>query len=197
VGKEIAMARRVGLGLVMVVVALVLGGGVALAAVKYGTEGQDELFGTNDSDVLYGRGGSDFLEGCGGDDVLYGGGGMDLVGDGLCRRSGDDKLYGGDGGDEIFSFPGDDVLYGGDGNDALFEGQGHNVLFGGGGNDFFQATAVNPDEPGSERTTPRKRDLIFCGPGRDTVVVDPGGIDEVAPDCEKVLVRTGEGDMGL
>ena len=80
------MVRRVGLGVVMVVVALVLGGGVALSAVKYGTEGQDELFGTNDSDVLYGRGGNDFLEGCGGDDVLYGGEGMDLVGDGLCRR---------------------------------------------------------------------------------------------------------------
>ena len=191
------MVRRAGFVLVMAVVALVLGSGVALAAVKVGTESQDELFGTGDSDVLYGRGGGDFLEGCGGDDILYGGDGADLVSDGLCRGSGDDKLYGGDGDDEMFSFPGDDVLYGGDGSDQIFEGKGNNVLYGGDGNDFFQATAIDPDEPGNEKTTPRKRDLVFCGSGKDTVVVDPGRIDKVAPDCERVLVRTGEGDTGV
>lgn len=187
--------RRVGLVLVMMLVALVVGSGVALAAVKYGTDGPDEFFGTSDEDVFYGRGGSDFLEGCGGDDVLYGGDDPDLVGDGLCRRSGDDKLYGGDGDDEIFSFPGDDVLHGGRGNDSLFEGEGNNTMFGDSGNDFFQATAINPDRPGSEDTTPKKRDLVFCGSGsRDTVMVDPGRVDFVASDCERVYVRTGEGD---
>ncbi len=189
--------RRASLAFVMVAVMLVLSAGVAVAAVKFGTDGSDELFGTGESDVLYGRGGSDFVEGCGGDDVLYGGEGGDLVGDGLCRRSGDDSLFGGDGDDEIFSFPGKDILYGGDGNDSLFEGQGENILHGGSGNDFFQATFINPDEPGSEKRTPKKRDLVFCGSGRDTVVVDPGNVDVVASDCERVFVRTGRGDIGL
>ena len=186
--------RRVILLLAAMAVALMFGSGVATAAVKFGTNGPDEFFGTNEEDVFYGRGGSDFLEGCGGNDVLYGGDDPDLVGDGLCRRSGDDALYGGAGDDEIFSFPGDDILFGGRGNDFLFEGEGNNVMYGGRGNDFFQATAINPDEPSSEKTTPKKKDLIFCGSGRDTVVVDPGGIDFVGRDCERVYVRTGRGD---
>jgi hypothetical protein len=156
----------------MMVVMVALSAGVATAAVKFGTEGQDFLMGTNDSDVLYGKGGIDFLDGRGGDDVLYGG----------------------DGSDEVVSFPGDDVLYGERGNDFLIEGKGNNILFGGSGNDFFQATAIDPDTPGSEETTPRKRDLVFCGAGRDAVVVDPGRVDFVASDCERVYVRTGQGD---
>ena len=95
------------------------------------------------------------------------------------------------------AFPATTSSNGGDGNDQIFEGEGNNVLYGGAGNDFFQATAIDPDEPGSEETTPLKRDLVVCGSGRDTVVVDPGGIDTVAPDCEKVFVRTGEGDIRL
>ncbi len=164
--------RRVGLVLVMMVVALVVGGGVALAAVKFGTDGQDFLMGTNDDDVIYGKGGIDFIDGRGGDDVLYGG----------------------NGDDEVVSFPGDDILHGESGNDQIMEGKGNNKLYGGSGNDFFQATAIDPDTPGSENTTAKKRDLIFCGSGRDTVVVDPGRVDFVASDCEKVYVRTGQGD---
>ena len=186
--------RRLGLVVVMIVVALVVGSGVALAAVEVGTDGSDEFFGTNKEDVFHGRAGSDFLEGCEGDDVLYGSDDPDLVGDGLCRKSGDDKLYGGEGDDELFSFPGDDTLFGGEGDDTLVEGRGENQMFGGDGNDFFQATAINFDRPGSEDTTPKERDRVYCGEGRDTVVVDPGRVDVVASDCERVYVRTGEGD---
>ena len=164
--------RRSGLVLVMMVMALVVSSGVALAAVKFGTNGSDFLIGTKDDDVLYAKGGTDFIDGRGGDDVLYGGAGSD----------------------EVISFPGDDILFGGRGNDFVIEGKGNNTLFGGGGNDFFQATAIDPDRPGSVNTTPKKRDLVFCGSGRDTVVVDPGGIDFVASDCERVYVRTGQGD---
>ena len=164
--------RRVGLVLVMMAMALVVGSGAAVAAVKFGSDRADFLVGTNEGDVLHGKGGGDFLDGLGGDDVLYGGGGSD----------------------EVISFPGDDALFGGRGNDFLMEGKGNNKFFGGGGNDFFQATAIDPDRPGSEDTTPKKRDLVFCGSGRDTVVVDPGGIDFVASDCERVYVRTGHGD---
>lgn len=163
--------RRVSLVLVMTI-ALFAGSGVAVAAVKFGSERADFLVGTKEGDVLHGKGGGDFLDGLGGDDVLYGGGGSD----------------------EVISFPGDDVVFGGRGNDFLMEGKGNNKFFGGGGNDFFQATAIDPDRPGSEDTTPKKRDLVFCGSGRDTVVVDPGGIGFVAPDCERVYVRTGQGD---
>jgi len=164
--------RRVSFLLAATALALVLGSSVALAAVKFGTDGQDILMGTKDDDVLYGKGGTDFIDGRRGNDVLYGGGGND----------------------EVVSFPGDDILFGGKGNDFVLEGKGNNTLFGGGGNDFFQATAIDPDRPGSENTTPKKRDLVFCGSGRDTVVVDPGGIDFVASDCERVYVRTGQGD---
>lgn len=164
--------RRAGLMLTVAAMLIVVSAGVATAAVKFGTNGQDFLTGTNDSDVLYGKGDIDFVDGRGGNDVLYGGSGSD----------------------EVVSFAGDDVLYGGRGNDFLIEGQGNNRLFGGSGDDFFQATAINPDEPGSEDRTPKKKDLVFCGSGRDTVVVDPGRIDFVAEDCEKVYVRTGQGD---
>jgi hypothetical protein len=164
--------RRVGLVLVMMVAVLVGGSGVALAVVKFGTDGQDFLMGTRDDDVIYGEDGIDFIDGRGGDDVLYGGAGSD----------------------EVISFPGDDVLHGEGGNDHVIEGKGNNKLYGGDGNDFFQATAIDPDTPGSENTTPKKRDFVFCGSGRDTVVVDPGGVDYVASDCERVYVRTGQGD---
>lgn len=43
-----------------------LSAGVAPAAVKFGTDGQDFLIGTSNSDVLYGKGGIDFLGGRGG-----------------------------------------------------------------------------------------------------------------------------------
>jgi Ca2+-binding RTX toxin-like protein len=164
--------RRVGLVLLMMAVALIVGSGVAVAAVKFGTDGADFLMGTKEDDVLYGRGGSDLMDG----------------------RGGNDALYGGAGNDEVISFPGDDILFGGRGNDFVIEGKGNNILFGGGGNDFFQATTIDPDRPGSEDTTPKKRDLVFCGSGRDTVVMDPGGIDFAASDCERVYVRTGHGD---
>ena len=164
--------RRVSLFMVMMAVALVVGGGVALAEVKFGTDRQDFLTGTNRDDVIYGEGGVDFIDGRGGDDVLYGGAGSD----------------------EVVSFPGDDILFGGRGDDHVIEGKGNNRLFGGDGNDFFQATAIDPDRPGSEDTTPKKKDLVFCGSGRDTVVVDPGRIDFVASDCERVYVMTGQGD---
>jgi Ca2+-binding RTX toxin-like protein len=162
---------RVGLVLVMMAAALALNGGVALGEVKLGTDVRDFLTGTNDDDVIDGEGGVDFIDGRGGEDVLYGGAGSD----------------------EVWGFPGDDTLFGGRGNDFVIEGKGNNRLFGG-GNDFFQATAINPDRLGSEDTTPKQRDLVFCGPGRDVVVVDPGRVDFVASDCERVYVRTGRGD---
>jgi Ca2+-binding RTX toxin-like protein len=91
--------RRLGLVLLIMVMALVVGSGVALAAVKFGTDGRDELIGTNSADQLFGKGGRDFLAGKKQDDVLYGGDGNDFnyggaVGWGMAP-DGQDKLWGG------------------------------------------------------------------------------------------------------
>lgn len=185
--------KRVGTLLTATVMMVVVSASMAVAAVKYGTGGGDFIRGTEGSDVLYGRGGSDFVQALEDDDILYGGDGRDL----LDGQAGDDKIYGGGGGDEVFSFPGDDIVYGGGGSDLIFEGRGENVLYGAGGDDFFQATAIDPDSPGSEKTTPKRKDLIYCGSGTDTVVVDPGGVDLAASDCERVFVRTGSGDTRI
>jgi Ca2+-binding RTX toxin-like protein len=64
--------------LLVMVVAHVVGSGVALAAVKVGTDGSDYLVGTGSEDLLSGRGGNDGIVGKGGDDILYGGKGQRL-----------------------------------------------------------------------------------------------------------------------
>src|SRR3712207_5073120 len=122
--------RRAGLVLVMMAVALVIGGGVALAAVKFGTDGGENLVGTNREDVLYGRGGADGLAGRGEDDVLYGDEGDDFMFGGSFRfdeifdgrrmvPDGEDKLFGGSGNDCMFGGSEDDILYGSSGDDEM------------------------------------------------------------------------------
>ena len=173
--------RRVGLVLVMMAAALVVGGGVALAAVKYGTDGRDIFIGTNDEDVFYGRGGSDGLAGRGEDDVLYGDEGGDFMFGGSFRfdeifdgmrivPDGEDKLFGGSGNDCMFAGSQEDVLNGGPGDDEMgfycydfiFD-TGEDVFYGGSGNDFVWSW----DDDG----TPQ-RDLVYCGSGRDEVLAD-------------------------
>ncbi len=66
---------------------------------------------------------------------------------------------------------------------------GENVFYGGSGVDFITSTAINPERPNSVGL-PREKDVIFCGSGRDTVEVDPGRVDVVASDCERVEVAT-------
>ena len=55
--------KRAVLLLTAMMLTLVVGGGVALAVVKTGTDGQDFLMGTGDDDVIYGEGGIDFVDG--------------------------------------------------------------------------------------------------------------------------------------
>ncbi len=181
--------RRVGLLLVMMVMAFVVGGGVALAAVKYGTEGRDLLVGTTDEDVLYGRGGGDFLAGREEDDVLHGEDGDDFmhggrVGWGMAP-DGEDELFGGDGSDCMFGGSQDDVLHGGEGDDDLghycyefIMDTGNDVFYGGGGNDDIMAV----EAPFSQQDL-QERDVVFCGPGKDTVYYQEG-VDRIF-DCEK------------
>jgi dipeptidyl aminopeptidase/acylaminoacyl peptidase len=80
--------------------------------------------------------------------------------------SDDDRLSGSIFGDTIRTFAGDDEIAPGPGADDVDAGSG---------NDVVQATRDGT------------RDLIRCGPGRDTVVADRR--DRMARDCERVIRR--------
>ncbi|MDQ4126771.1 MAG: hypothetical protein M3151_02240 [Actinomycetota bacterium] len=181
--------RHVSLILVTMAVALVAGGGVAVAAVKYGTDGRDFLVGTTAEDVLYGRGGSDGLAGKAGEDVLYGEDGDDFMHGGAVgwgmSPDGEDRLFGGEGSDCMFGGSEDDILYGGSGNDDM----GHycyEFIFDS-GNDVFQAGGGNDDiialEDRPQNAKAQERDVVFCGAGRDTVYYQKG-VDRIL-DCER------------
>ncbi|MFL5928581.1 MAG: calcium-binding protein [Gaiellaceae bacterium] len=93
--------------------------------------------------------------------------------DRLSGTPANDVLYGLGGADVLLGQKGNDVLYGGRGNDVLDGGAGADRLFGGPGNDTLRARDG-------------RRDLVDCGPGRDTAVVDR--IDRVSG-CELVRRR--------
>jgi Ca2+-binding RTX toxin-like protein len=98
--------RRTVLLLVTMVVASMLGTGVALAAAISGTQGNDTLRGTRQVDQIYGLNGNDTLVGRARGDELYGG-------------AGNDNLYGSSGADDIYGGSGQDDLFGGSGADFL------------------------------------------------------------------------------
>lgn len=81
-----------------------------------------------------------------------------------------DTLRGTPGADRLKGRQGDDRLYGFAGNDMLDGGAGHDQLFGG---------------PGDDRIVTRDHtaDVIRCGPGRDTAIVDE---HDVVQACEDV-----------
>jgi Ca2+-binding RTX toxin-like protein len=180
--------RPVSFVLVMMV-ALVLGSGVALAAVKFGTEGRDVMKGTDDKDVFYGRGGDDALAGRGEDDVLYGEDGNDFLYGGSFGwgivSDGEDKLFGGNDSECMFGGSEDDVLHGGPGNDDMghycyefIMDTGNDVFYGGSGNDDIMAVEAPFSQPDLQ-----ERDIVFCGPGKDTVYF-ARGVDRVFG-CER------------
>ncbi len=167
--------RRASLMLVVAMMALALSAGVAGAAVKFGTEGRDFLRGTNEPDVLYGKGGPDGLVGRKANDVLHGGDGPDFV----LGSGGDDVMHGSDGRDFVFGGGDDDIMHGGNGRDFIGLGPqleldgGSDTMYGGNGNDEFVSVEFRP-----------RRDLVFCGGGRDRAFVDD--LDLVGDDCERV-----------
>ncbi|MBA3430313.1 MAG: hypothetical protein H0U16_02375 [Actinobacteria bacterium] len=182
--------KRTGLMLVIMAVMVVLSAGVAVAAVKFGTEGRDIIKGTNAPDVIFGEGGVDTLAGRKDDDTIHGGEGRDdlyggsflfgeIFEDRRLVQDGNDKLFGGDGPDCVFGGTGDDVLYGGNGSDLIgffcFEfiiDTGNDTMLGGDGADEI----ISID---------RKRDIVVCGSGRDVVYANR--LDRIAGDCERVF----------
>lgn len=96
--------------LVTMGVALLLAGGVALAAIIDGTSGADTINGTENADIIDGLAGSDTIRGLGSADVIDG-------------NSGADSLYGSDGADTIDDGPANDAwvdtISGEDGDDDI------------------------------------------------------------------------------
>ncbi len=128
--------------------------------------------GTPLGDRLVGTANPDRIDGLGGPDSIDGGGGSDVLRGG----GGDDRLRGGGG---------NDLLVGGAGADRLVGGAGRDRLEGGLGDDALDAADGVRDE-------------LACGPGLDTVVVDP--LDRVGPDCEvphRLSVATGGSGVGV
>jgi Domain of unknown function DUF11/RTX calcium-binding nonapeptide repeat (4 copies) len=81
-----------------------------------------------------------------------------------------DTLYGLDGNDVLLGLGGNDVLFGGRGDDLLVGGPGRDRLYGGPGSDTLRARDG-------------VRDVVDCGPGRDTATVDR--IDRLSG-CERI-----------
>jgi Ca2+-binding RTX toxin-like protein len=112
--------RKIAMMLGLVMLAIFVAGGVALAATITGTDKDETLIGTAYADNMEAKGGDDEVRGLGGPDQLYGNEGRDEVVGGY----GEDKLYGGNGNDrlrsqDIFSQSGAyrDVVDCGPGND--------------------------------------------------------------------------------
>jgi hypothetical protein len=156
-GKGACMKRPM-LLIASIMLALLVGAGVALAqdgvqkvcnSNCHGTDGDDRLSGTANPNTIKGRKGADRIEGNSGKDTLNGNPGADAVyGD-----NGEDKVYGG--GDN-------DYVQGGYKSDHIGTGLGSDVVA---AKDGF-------------------RDQIYCGSGYDRVYVDR--ID-VLDGCEKKL----------
>jgi Ca2+-binding RTX toxin-like protein len=92
--------------------------------------------------------------------------------DSIVGTAGADEIVGRAGNDTLIGDPanstGDDLIRGGAGNDAIsdpFDGADVDTIFGGKGND-----TINVREGASGGDNP---DIVDCGPGTDTVVVDP------------------------
>src|SRR5215217_3551322 len=150
-------------------VALLVGSGVALAAVITcptgpdgecrGTKLADQITGTIGVDQIYALGGDDFVKGGSDADTMYGGDGNDQVGGGpgndtFYGGAGNERLSGGEGEDVIHGGPGDDIdldgdqqfdkLYGEEGDDLEVDGdRGNDLLYGGSGDDGGAPTSEN------------------------------------------------------
>ena len=174
--------RRLALLLATMVAALLLSGGMALAATIacqsgiscYGTADPDTLEGNDGNNTMFGRGGADTLLGRGGNDHLDG-------------DAGGDSLFGGPGNDHLFGDLGKDDLRGGGGSDEYhfyYSGWGHDSITDGtaslNGANFSIVT-----EPLTIRLTAGAGPEAKNESGSDTVEWESGVID---------LVVGGQGD---
>jgi Ca2+-binding RTX toxin-like protein len=156
--------------LLTVMGALLVGGGVAFAAVIScptgpggdcrGTKLADKITGTIGVDQIYAAGGDDSVLAQGGADYMQGGNGVDT-------------LDGGDGNDKSGGGPGNDIFYGGAGNDRVSGGGGEDEIHGGPGDDIdldgdaTTDTIYGEDGNDFELDGDRGNDELHGGPGDD------------------------------
>lgn len=159
--------KRIVLLIMVTVMGVLLASGVALAAIKTGTNGNDRITGTNGPDILSGKGGKDFIVGLQGPDVIKGG-------------ADNDTLFGSDA-DRVPEDNSSDIIEGGGGNDDVAGGLGADVLKGGSGDEFIIHGPFRP----ALGSVDRAKDVISCGPGDDAVLA--GKNDRISSDCETVF----------
>jgi Ca2+-binding RTX toxin-like protein len=147
--------RRAILSLTTMGAAILLAGGLALAA-DVSCSGE-YCEGTTGNDTMTGSASEDQMYGIGGNDTMYG-------------KDGADSMWGDwhqviDPGE-----PGNDTMYGGNGPDRLQGDERTDTLNGGRGNDRIEAKDG-------------ERDIINCGRGMEDVAFFDRGIDSVS-NCE-------------
>ena len=149
---------------------------------RVGTAAGDVIGGWEHGDLLEGKGGADKLDGRGGDDELEGDGTSDQGGDLMIGGPGDDRLAGRAGNDRLFGDAtdtggagGDDELVGGSGRDTLVAGPGDDLVVGAYDGDRIIAGAGNDVVTllGGDTSDPEGTVFVNCGPGLDTVVINP------------------------
>jgi Ca2+-binding RTX toxin-like protein len=139
-----------------------------------GTNSADTINGNGGDDKINARKGPDTINAGLGNDTVYAGKGADTTdgvdgNDFLYGGWGDDKQYGGAGDDTIFANRGRDESWGGAGNDklwALARGDRH------GKHDFKGDTLHGEDGDDTFRTRDGEGDVIDCGAGIDTAILD-------------------------
>lgn len=188
---------------VMMLMAVVLACGVAVAATISGDTGPNTIMGTAEADSLYGYGGDDHMSGGSAADRLFGGDGNDEL-------FGTDKYQTGvadgnqtsvDGNDRVEGEKGDDTVVGASGADTLRGGPGADTIVDGPANDLAQdlieadptyfSTGPPPESDAwndkiNVLNEPAAKDTVNCGPGTDEVQADP--LDVVNANCESVEV---------
>ena len=163
--------------------AIVVTGVPAAAKTIRGTPKGETIRGTKKADRLYGRGGHDRITGLAGRDRLYGGDGDDK----LHGSAGKDRLYAGNGNDRLYGDSDRDLLNAGPGDDMVYGGAGDDVLHGGAGSDQFNTNEGFPTGgDGNDTIYARdgEEDVINCGPGVDTAVLD--AVEDGVFDCENI-----------
>ena len=203
VNEEIVNIRKLVLGFGMVIVAILLASGVAIAADIEGTDGPDKLDGTDHADTINGNDGGDTISGRGGPDDVDGGQGRDTIYGGGAR----DKIRGGPDEDEIDGGPGNDKVIKNDPNGeeygGLVGGPGADTIHGGSGNDKIisgpikeEATDTVYGDQGADiivsGNKPARKDNDYCVPGQDKEMADSQ--DFVADDCEDVKFAEDEAE---
>ena len=134
-----------------------------------------DITGTNLPNTIYGTMGDDKILGKNGKDNLFGNGGNDII-------------HGDNGDDDVVGDLGKDTLEGNDGDDVVQGGSGADKIDGGKGNDTLLASFAL----GAVSFRDYAADVIVCGPGFDTVYINPVDGDTASSDCESIIAETSQ-----